>query len=47
MNNKPHTKKQWQAPKIIDLDLKNTKSATDTFFNESTSQTFDQAPTSS
>jgi hypothetical protein len=24
MNNKPQTKKQWQAPQIFDLDVKGT-----------------------
>ena len=36
MNNKPHTKKQWQAPEIIDLDVKNTKGGSIGFTYEGT-----------
>lgn len=45
MNNKPQTKKQWQVPEIIDLDVNDTMGGKDTKTFETTSIT-SNAPSS-
>ena len=39
MNTAKNQKKKWNAPKVIDLDVKNTNSGTLTTFLESTVST--------